>query len=1028
MKKLLSFRRLLSARTLCGLLVLVAMDSYGQVPTNDLCSGATVLTSGITCSNTGGTLRNATVSSPLLGTTCGTEGADVWYQFTANCKYPTITLSSVGSSITGAGGARIQLFTACGGSSLACVSGNTFATGLQYPTGLNVGTTYFFRVYSNTAAPTGANWGFNVCITDVNDDCATAVNLTSAASCSSTTGSLLYSTASSTSSSCGNASSADVWYKYTATSNYPTITLTTSGSSFKAAIPAIELLQGTCAGLTQVTCMNGTPVGGSIVMTPGFLTIGTTYYIRIFTNTATGLPTGSNWGFSICITDASASSPTLDYGKSYVNITKGSSGGTIEPGDILEIRATFVVKQNMAYSVSYSDVVPTNTTYIANSLRTLTNEGKIYQQFTDAASDDPGTISGTNISINLGSGATALAGGVLRNTSRPTNFGSTCIIIASYRVQVNPAAPFGTVINLGSGSISYKNQPAASVNTITFPIVNAVVYKNYGICANTVGSNGIISESGGTFGSGNLKDRGVSTKVPSNYTYTKFSNSNPQDYLYGVSNNTSSGGAAYSTNPNDPTPGNHVFNVWDIIGDHTGASNQFTGNPPADTTGGKTGGYMVVINAAFRTDTAFLDTVKNLCPNTYYEYSAWFRNICHICGADSMGTQPTQLSYIPTGPNDSSGVHPNLTFNINGYDYYTTGDMGYSGQWTKRGFTYLTGPAQTQMIISIRNNAPGGGGNDWAIDDIGVATCTPNLALTPSATTVSTCFGDTASFSATVTSFFNNYTEYIWERSTDGGATWTNTGISGSASPTLVGAQYVYTAAGPQVRGDSTTHNNIFRLRVASSSSNLSDPNCSFSGSRTIQVMVHNCMWILRTDITAVTGQLKNSYATISWQTVNENSGTTYEIEKSTDGTSFVKIGAVNGNAGNGIGSYSFDDPNALTGTTFYRIRVKEEAVAHLSKTIVLSPGALDFAIKNLVNPFSTSIQFDVLLPAAGDVTFTVFDNYGNKVKTYVLRQAIKGMNHVQIPDLMPLAAGFYTLRAEWQQQTISHRIVKSGH
>ena len=31
----------------------------------------------------------------------------------------------------------------------------------------------------------------------------------------------------------------------------------------------------------------------------------------------------------------------IDYGKSYINVTKGSTGGTIEPGDILEIRATF---------------------------------------------------------------------------------------------------------------------------------------------------------------------------------------------------------------------------------------------------------------------------------------------------------------------------------------------------------------------------------------------------------------------------------------------------------------------------------------------------------------------------------------------------------------------------------------------------------------------------------------------------------------------------------------------------------------
>lgn len=868
-----------------------------------------------------------------------------------------------------------------------------------------------------------------------NDLCTGATLLNINAGCSNTAGTLKSATATTTvASACGNPASPDVWYRFvpTATTLYPTITLswtTNASPSFSSSLPAIQLLTGVCGSQTPITCMSAfSPSATSLVLTPGLLVAGTTYYIRVFTNANNATTTGANWTFNICLSNASASSPTVDYGKSYVNITKGSSGGTIEPGDILEIRATFVVKSNMAYDVNFKDTIRANTTYQAGTLRTLTNEGKIYKQFTDAALDDPGTIAGGNIVINMGNGANSALGGAVRNTARPTNFGSTCIILASYRVQVNPATPYGTIINLGGGSISYRNQSGAAVNTISFPVVNAVVYQNYGICQNTVGSNGIISETGGTFGSGNLKDRGASSKVPINYTYFKFSNSDPQDYRYGVSNNSSSGGANYSIIQNDPIAINHVFNVWDIIGDHTGASNAFNGNPPADTTGGKTGGYMVVINAAFRTDTAFLDTVKNLCPNTYYEYSAWFRNICHICGADSNGTTPTQTGYIPTGTFDSSGVHPNLTFNINGYDYYTTGDMGYSGQWTKRGFTYLTGPSQTQMIISIRNNAPGGGGNDWAIDDIGVATCTPNLALTPSATTVSTCFGDTASLSASVTSYFNNYTEYIWERSSDGGLTWSSTGISGSGSPSLVSGQYTYTAPGPQVRGDSTTHNNIFRLRVASTTSNLTDPNCSFSGTRTIQVLVHNCMWVLRTEITAVNGQLRNSFASINWETANETTGTIYEIEKSTDGSNFVKIGTVNGRYPNSSGSYTFDDPNALTTTAFYRIRIKEDAVSHLSKAIVLSPGSIEFSIKNLVNPFSNAIQFDVVLPGSGDVILTVFDNYGNKVKTQTLHQASKGMNSVRIADVAGLATGFYTLRAEWQQQTVSKRIVKTGH
>src|SRR5258708_17668229 len=96
----------------------------------------------------------------------------------------------------------------------------------------------------------------------------------------------------------------------------------------------------------------------------------------------------------------------IDYGKSYVNVTKGATGGTIEPGDILEVSATFVVGgsgvNDYADSSAYFDVVPANTIYIPGSLAVLMNEGLVYKTFTDALGDDAGGISGSNIQINLG--------------------------------------------------------------------------------------------------------------------------------------------------------------------------------------------------------------------------------------------------------------------------------------------------------------------------------------------------------------------------------------------------------------------------------------------------------------------------------------------------------------------------------------------------------------------------------------------------------------------------------------------------
>ncbi|MEO6314162.1 MAG: T9SS type A sorting domain-containing protein [Chitinophagaceae bacterium] len=1129
-------------------------------PTNDLCTDATVLVSNNICSNTSGTLNSAAVSVPAITTTCGTAGGDVWYSFVAQSAYPTITLSSMGINING--NARIQIFSGSCASmtSLACVSAASFNTSISYPAGLTPGNTYFVRIYSNTLAPASVTggWDFSICITDppvndncanaialtsasvcsniagtmgsatyfasgavacsgtdrydvwytfiaqrtnptitissagagfntpriqvlsgtcgsfistgcngstytptgltigatyyvrvystnnpipninadfnicitdpalpANDDCAGATVITSAPACSSTAGTLLNATATTgVPGNCGDANSPDVWYSFVANTPFPSITLGSLGAQFAAAGPRVQILSGTCGSFTSLACTNTTSFNTFLPSGRTGLTIGNTYYIRVYTNTA--IMSGANWNFNICVTEPAA--PAIDYGRSYVNITKGSNGGTIEPGDELEMRATMSVRSNSAYGVSFTGAIPANTTYVPGTLRILTNEGKIYKQWTDAADGDPATISGSAITVNLGSSADQLLGGVMKSSDRPVA-GSTCLNIVSFRVIVNAIA-FGTPLSVGGGNISYYNPSSATgpIN-ITFPDVTAIVYKNYGICTNTIGSNGILSEYGGTFGSGTQKDRDSSLNIPTNYQYKVFTSGAPGDYFYGMSNNTSTGTgpANYSIDPNDPVAAHRVFAVWDIIGDHTGAANPLAGNLPTDVNNGFSGGYMAVINASYRTDTAFLDTVRNLCPNTSYEYSAWFRNICRRCGVDSVGTQALNPGYLPTGPGDSSGVHPNLTFNINGFDYYTTGDMGYTGQWVKKGFTYRTGPSETQMIINIRNNAPGGGGNDWAIDDIGVASCTPILEVNPADPLLKVCYADGASISAKVKSYFDNYTYYIWEKSTDGGVSFTSTAYTsaGTIAPVFNGSEYEYTATGPSFIGDSTTHNNVFRLRVASSAGNLADPSCSFIAARTVKVYVNNCMWLLKTDFVNTTGSIHNNLSEIQWTTVNGNGKEYYEVEKSTDGSSFTKIGKVNSHVLTGNSVYHFTDPTAIAGMQYYRIKLVEENGFKYSKTILLNTGKANFSVQNLVNPFANTISCNVVLPADGDVRTTIFDMYGRAVKTY-RQSTIAGVSPLQIRDLGSLSAGTYFLKIEWQNESIIKKVIKS--
>jgi trimeric autotransporter adhesin len=734
----------------------------------------------------------------------------------------------------------------------------------------------------------------------------------------------------------------------------------------------------------------------------------------------------------------------IDFGKSYINITKGLNGGTVEPGDTLEIRSSFVVRSGTFDSCGYTDAIPAGTVYIPGTIRVLTNEGKIYQQFTDVINDDCGWITGSTIRINLGYTpaalpATAFRRGRVANTHKPSFYLGACIMIASFRVKVTAA--LGSNISSGGGSMTYKNG-VSPVVTFIFPANIIRVYPNFAICPNTVGVNSIGTETNGTFSSGKPRNRGVSANVPAGYTYNIFDAGNPNDYAYGIANNTSPRFGYTTLNTwakPDPDPDgagplttHRVFGVWDVIGDHTGAISPTAGNPPADTVANPAAGYMLVVNAAYRIDSAFQQTISSLCPNTYYEISCWMRNICSKCGCDSNGKGAINSAgppfYIPTAAGDSSGVYPNITFDIDGIDYYSTGNILYKGQWVKKGFTFLTGPVQTSFTLKFFNNAPGGGGNDWALDDISVATCSPNMKYSPSVNP-NICRGNPLILFDTVRSFFNNYTFYKWQRSTDNGLTWADvTPPSGPAIPIWNGTawEYVTTYTVPPANTQPINNADQYRMVVATTSSNLSDPNCRFTDNgNIITIHIINCGPPLGIQMMSFAGRLNNGNSELNWTMGRESQAVFYDIERSTDGSNFILVGTVNsyGDYNNELNTYSYTDP-APPGVIYYRIKLKNssEQFAY-TRTIQLSSHPTKFSL-SVINPFNQQLRFDVMAVRAARADVELVDASG-QVRRRTCFELLPGTNRLSFMNTDDLSTGIYILRIQSEGVVLQKTVLK---
>ncbi len=735
--------------------------------------------------------------------------------------------------------------------------------------------------------------------------------------------------------------------------------------------------------------------------------------------------------------------PVVKTGKSFINITR-PNGGTFLPGDIIEVRATISIdggsstSGNRLNNVRYNDTINlAKFDYIDNSLQMISNEGRLQIPYSDAADADSGHIDKPSgrLRFNIGNasalanvntqGESATNSGRIWGSFRPS-FGSTCIRVYAYRIKLksSPDVVLDESILLPAGNFRYNIGSSGTVTTSQFTPYTIRIAPDYGLCSNAIGSNAIVGESGGTFGSGATPNRaGGTTFVPLPYTFKNFTSSTPNDNFYGLANTTSSDG---TTNPNTPysTSGNsRVFGVWDIIGDHTGAADPYLGNYPG------TGGYTVVVNASYETNRAFTQNISGLCEETYYEFSAWFRNVCRRCGCDSSGKNAGSTGYVPGPGNDSSGVRPNLNFQIDGEDYYTSGNIPYTGLWVKKGFVFKTRAGQTSMTVTIRNNAPGGGGNDWAIDDIGVATCSPTMNYSPTITPT-VCEGNPLKLTDTIRSYFNNYRYHQWQSSDDGGTTWTDIGSSRDSTPHFNASLNMWEYWSTYTTPILTTADSgkKFRLILATSTGNLTDDACrSTDNMNSVTLSVIDCGGVLAAKLLSFNGSVRNSKSALKWTVTGEDEPIFYDVQRSYDGINFVTIATVNSYSGNPTEqhSYSYTDPDDLTRKTYYRINLRTaDNRGSYSRVLQLTaqPAAFDFV--SVINPFGRELFFDISAARGGVARAELIDNLGKVVKrkSFDIRE---GVNQLSLDETNVLPTGIYILRVELSGMMIYKRVMK---
>ncbi len=190
------------------------------------------------------------------------------------------------------------------------------------------------------------------------------------------------------------------------------------------------------------------------------------------------------------------------------------------------------------------------------------------------------------------------------------------------------------------------------------------------------GNLGVNIFEGGDFGSGTANTLATDPGVAPGYIYV---NGLPDDGFYTITNNT----GAWA----------NIWPSWLEIGDNSNDPN----------------GYMMVVNASFEPGIFFEQRITGLCDNTLYEFSADMINMIR--------------DGVP------GHILPRVSFLLDGEQKFSTGGIPQTNRWRSYGFTFVTEPGQTELLLTLQNSAPGGIGNDIALDNISFRPCGPSAFI-----------------------------------------------------------------------------------------------------------------------------------------------------------------------------------------------------------------------------------------------------------------------------------------------------------
>lgn len=435
---------------------------------------------------------------------------------------------------------------------------------------------------------------------------------------------------------------------------------------------------------------------------------------------------------------------------------------------------------------------------------------------------------------------------------------------------------------------------------------------------------------------------------------------------------------------------------------------------------------MLIVNSDYVPTRVVEETITGLCPGTFYNFKAWFKNVCPSCGVNST----TGQNIRNTNPADTDprrqGVKPSLTFDVNNQAYYTTGPIDTSDGWIQKQFVFATGASSGDFTFSIRNNSPGGDGNDWAIDDISIITRGPSASVNVDADPVidpepaAFCIGQRFQIMGNwieSTGAFTQYDAYQFQWAYGSSGPW-NAVTPVMELPT---PNDPYNPSNGRIDSAVTASFNdpnrevYFRVVVATQASNISLADaapCQVTAYNSAVIQIGSC--VLPIKLLRFKAASYGQQVLLNWASADIDRLQYFVIERSTNGVDFTPVEKVNPNSFSTKYQYSLTDlPQSNADRLWYRLKM-----VHLNNEITYSgiemvgwkKSAISLNIQP--NPAKDMVQLNWSgVKQNQKVKLSISNATGNIVHTETLTIQSGPTQQLRLPAHM--AAGLYFIQVE---------------